>query len=446
MLRRSPRQLRSRYQIVTPTIAPTSRFSLERRLLCNQDAMARLPPLPPICPLCQVPGTRFKIYLAYKDDSAGWWCILCHGCKRVDVPLQVGPPANLAALIDARIQLEAAEEEEKRKDKEDKDAVAAVEKFLEQERKAAKATERAAKEAEKEAAKIAKARKRNAAHLAHLEKVQQDVQRREEKAGSGRKKVSNKQHPIFGKREIQLTLWHKVQVTALAPVAEHLQAGRFVEYWDLDDASWTPSEAPAQVREGAPSLLVRFTDVKHCPGFGLHVHLLQDGSASTATARKREIADAKRMLKAAERRDELTDQAWAVVWAHDNKMPLVGRLELDAKRSLVLTSTLVLERTFKALNVDTVQVWNLDKTDWEEYKVDEPIPVRGCDTLLARVPDVEKLTYLGVEVLAHHIRRKEHVGLKERTNGAGPAAPAEVASTAGNSTGLRATAGINWVY
>ena len=76
MLRRSPRQLRYRYDVVTPTIAPTSRYSVELRTLCNQGTVARIPPMPSICPFCQIPGTHFKIYLGYKDECTGWWCIL----------------------------------------------------------------------------------------------------------------------------------------------------------------------------------------------------------------------------------------------------------------------------------------------------------------------------------------------------------------------------------
>ena len=128
-------------------------------------------------------------------------------------------------------------------------------------------------------------------------------------------------------------------------------------------------------------------------------------------------------------------------------MPLVGQLPLDAKRSLVLTSTPELRGTLEEMSIDVVHVWNADKTDWEEYTVDERIPVRGCDTLLARVPDVEKLTYLGVEVLAHHFRSKDRAGLKVRANGPVIAQQAETSSpTQNNANFERATAGINWVY
>ena len=120
---------------------------------------------------------------------------------------------------------------------------------------------------------------------------------------------------------------------------------------------------------------------------------------------------------------------------------------MDAKRSLVLTSTPELRGTLEEMSIDVVHVWNADKTDWEEYTVDERIPVRGCDTLLARVPDVEKLTYLGVEVLAHHFRSKDRAGLNVRANGRTIAQPAEALSSTQHNANLeRATAGINWVY
>ena len=128
-------------------------------------------------------------------------------------------------------------------------------------------------------------------------------------------------------------------------------------------------------------------------------------------------------------------------------MPFVGQLPLDAKRGVVLTSSPELWNTFEDLSVHVLHVWNAAKTDWEEFTMDECIPVRECDTLLARVPDVEKLTYFGVEALAHHFRSKDQAGLKVRTNGPAIAQQPEASSSTPNNTNLeRATAGINWVY
>ena len=116
--------------------------------------------------------------------------VQCKGCGRVDVPLQEGPPADLAVLIEARIELEAAQDEEKRNQKDEKAAIAAVDKFLKQERKEQRAAEKKMKADAREAAQVARARKRNAAHLAFLEKAGQDLERGEKKAGAARKKRS----------------------------------------------------------------------------------------------------------------------------------------------------------------------------------------------------------------------------------------------------------------
>ena len=116
--------------------------------------------------------------------------VQCKGCGRVDVPLQEGPPADLAVLIEARIELEAAQDEEKRNQKDEKAAIAAVDKFLKQERKEQRAAEKKMKSEAREAAQVARARKRDAAHLAFLEKAGQDLERGEKKAAGARKKRS----------------------------------------------------------------------------------------------------------------------------------------------------------------------------------------------------------------------------------------------------------------
>lgn len=75
-----------------------------------------------------------------------------------------------------------------------------------------------------------------------------------------------------------------------------------------------PGIAPVDVRRGAPVILVRDSEVTRCLNFGFHVHLLQDGAASTVKGQKEGLRAAQAARNEASARVSLTVEAWVVLW------------------------------------------------------------------------------------------------------------------------------------
>lgn len=90
--------------------------------------------------------------------------------------------------------------------------------------------------------------------------------------------------------------------------------GRYAEYWDLDEARWIPAIAPADVRSGAPTLLVRTLDASVCAAFGHHVVLLDIGAASTKKERSKAMKVADRVGDESAARLRLLHEVWVVIW------------------------------------------------------------------------------------------------------------------------------------
>ncbi|KAI1786197.1 hypothetical protein LXA43DRAFT_1065285 [Ganoderma leucocontextum] len=391
----------SRYHVVDLQLENGSKYSPGLRTLCHIDAKQRLV-FPATCPRCSVPNTSFKIFMTYTADKAGLWSVFVH------TPEQEGPSEDVRRLIQERIQHEAAERKaaEKPEQRVRKANASAMNKLLKKEKKAmrdADKREKAKKQAELAARR---AHKRDAAHLEHLRDVREGVPK-------SRKKNTSKEMAIAIPRLVELSLWTKndadpliaevevadassCDVPSIPQVAQGLQAGHVAEHWEVDDARWTPGIAPADVRRGAPVLLVRDSAVTRCLKFGFHVHLLQDGAASTAKGRKEGLKAARAVRNEVSARVGLAVEAWVVLWSKDECRAEVFRLPLDAKRRVRLTADASVRAALE--NTDAVHVWSLRDTDWKEHGVDDAIPVRNYDTILVRVPDVEGLKFFGVEL------------------------------------------------
>ncbi|KAI1782412.1 hypothetical protein LXA43DRAFT_1104098 [Ganoderma leucocontextum] len=387
---------RYRYYVEDLDLTTQSKYSDELRILCHIDARKRVP-YPVICPRCEVVNTHFKMFMTYDGNKAGLWTALCFGCQKVHTPTQVGPPADLRTLINERVEhdLEHEHTAKKRRD---------FEKLMDKEAKTMKAKEKKAK-AEKKAQTAGKqAEKRKAAHLAHLQEMRSGVQK---------KRASKKAATAPTPREIDIVFWTKqttlpdvqtvkiedpsrCELTSIPPIARLLDSDGHAEFWDMDDARWVPDVAPAQVDAGAPALLVRDTTVDCCVAFGFHVHLLQDGSASTAKERTANLKAAQEVRNEISRRVSLANDVWVVFWAEDDSRGQVIRVQLDAKRKVSLTSNAPLADLLK--DAHEVHVWSVQQTDWKEYSVDEPVPANIYDTVLMRLSHVERMKFFGVEV------------------------------------------------
>ena len=70
-----------------------SEYSLDLRKKCHLEAETRVP-YPTVCPRCNVPGTRFKIQMTYKDPCAGFWHCLVR-FRLVDLTGVIADPCLL---------------------------------------------------------------------------------------------------------------------------------------------------------------------------------------------------------------------------------------------------------------------------------------------------------------------------------------------------------------
>ena len=114
--------------------------------------------------------------------------------------------------------------------------------------------------------------------------------------------------------EIGVTDPSSCDVTSIPQVEHILQGGQLAEHWDVDEARWMPGIASADVRRGAPIVLVRGSEVTRCVNFGFSVHLLQDGAALTAKGRKEGLKAAQAARKNASARMGLVAEVWVVLW------------------------------------------------------------------------------------------------------------------------------------
>ena len=103
-------------------------------------------------------------------------------------------------------------------------------------------------------------------------------------------------------------------VTAIPQVDSIIRKGRSVEVWDASNCRWVPSVEILDVNTGTPAVLVRDAQVKVCVLFGLHEHLLQVGTATSKSGRKRANQEGEMHRDVTRGRVSLTNEVWAVVW------------------------------------------------------------------------------------------------------------------------------------
>ena len=85
------------------------------------------------------------------------------------------------------------------------------------------------------------------------------------------------------------------------------------------------------------------------------------------------------------------------------------RLPLNAQRQVCLTAHRPLADALQ--HIHEVEVWDVDRTDWNEYQSDDLIDVGDYDTILVKTLYAEHFHYLGVELSALADRRKVIPGL-----------------------------------
>ncbi|EJF61435.1 hypothetical protein DICSQDRAFT_170187 [Dichomitus squalens LYAD-421 SS1] len=414
----------------------TSRYCPTVRQLCQIDASNRLPPAPTKCPRCSFTYGNFEACLTYKDEHPGKWFLRCVKCKRMHMPSQSGPSPWIAKAIEAQLEANAMAAAEDtlvaREQDELRQAILISKREAEQQQKEARAQAKVAQRLRQADAKV----------LASVDRLRQDARKAHEqdvvarRTGSQPKKgkrpvaaAAIELAPVRLKQLVKLILWlkpddapvaHDVEIDAI----DHLYLLEIdllgsmwdgieiqAKFWCPETNAWCPGMEAMAVSSHTRIILVRHDFIGRCLNLGTELHVAQTcwsgspgrGSLTAMRAERKSILG--RKIKA--------DQVWVVLWYKDHEEPVKEHAHKLSDQFLLRYSPTIFELIRKGGSVD---LWHDDVSDWERIRVREQIPISAAThTLLLRVPGVEGMPSLGLEIEALSIPRQSISPIAQKT-------------------------------
>ncbi|KAI1788288.1 hypothetical protein LXA43DRAFT_1097397 [Ganoderma leucocontextum] len=396
------------------------------RQLCHVDATNRIPPAPAKCPSCDHAYGTFGAFLTYKAEQAGMWLFKCMKCQNIYRPQQLGPSPVIVDAIRKQLEANAIADCEAASQREEDQALKIA---LVQSKREAKLREKALLSQEK--ALMSVERMRTQAHREHEKDVEKATRVRARPAnnlttskvssakGTPGENISQRIKVLHWFKADEPTLSFEIDVIPSEPflLSDHQifadmcnGVEKEVFAWGINLHAWNHAMEPITMDANTRVLLVRQDFIGHCLGFGTELRVLQ-AMRSSYSYTKTLAADK------AKKKEILTqvvhpDLVRVVFWPDNHQTAMedtVIKIDQQSMEGQEPSASVIFNLRFyppafellRARQETAIDVYLDNVSDWERFPIRANIPIDvNTHTVLIRIPGVEGMPHLGVEIEA----------------------------------------------